>query len=208
MRAQRRPAGSKSVSAPETLSVPSAQAWGEWLAKHHADSKGVWLHLAKKGNGGGVTYAEALEHALCWGWIDGQKKAHDDQTWLQRFTPRGPRSGWSRINRDKATGLIAKGRMQPPGLAQVERAQADGRWDAAYEPMRSATVPEDLAAALAANPRAQAFFPQLSSANRYAILYRVQTAKKPETRARRISELVAMLARGETIHPQKARTKR
>jgi uncharacterized protein YdeI (YjbR/CyaY-like superfamily) len=190
-----------------TVSFASADEWSRWLSTHHVSSKGVWLKLAKKGAAGSsMSYAEALDVALCWGWIDSQKRAHDDSAWLQRFTPRGPRSPWSKINRDKVAALIAAGRMEAPGLAEVRRAQQDGRWDAAYDSARTSTVPEDLEAALAANPRAAAFFPTLDGANRYAILYRVQTAKKPETRARRIAELVAMLARHETIHPARRTT--
>ncbi|MFL5352197.1 YdeI/OmpD-associated family protein [Archangium sp.] len=190
-----------------TVSFASAGDWSRWLATHHASSKGVWLKLAKKGAAGSaLNYAEALDVALAWGWIDSQKQAHDDSAWLQRFTPRGPRSPWSKINRDKATALIAAGRMEAPGLAEVQRAQQDGRWDAAYDSARTSTVPEDLEAALAANTRAAAFFSTLDGANRYAILYRVQTAKKPETRARRIAEFVAMLARHETLHPARRAT--
>lgn len=174
-------------------------AWAAWLREHHAGSKGVWVKLAK-GKPGALTYAQAVESALAWGWIDGQKRALDERFWLQKFTPRGRRSGWSKINRDKALALIAAGRMQPPGLAEVERAREDGRWDAAYDPPSRATIPDDLAAALAANPRAQAFFATVNAANRYAVLYRVQTARKPETRARRIVELVAMLGRGKLLH--------
>jgi len=185
-----------------TVSFSSPQAWRAWLACEHASSGGVWLKLAKAGSGiASVSYAEALEVALCYGWIDGQKRGLDDDHWLQRFTPRKPRSRWSRINRDKATALIERGEMQPAGLREVEAAQADGRWDAAYEGQRTATVPEDLQHALDANPGAAAFFATLDSANRYAILYRVQDAKKPETRIRRIEQYVAMLAAGEKLHP-------
>jgi uncharacterized protein YdeI (YjbR/CyaY-like superfamily) len=181
-------------------------AWNAWLEQHHAASSGLWLKLAKKASGvPSVTYAEALEVALAWGWIDGQKQSHDDGWWLQRFTPRGPRSGWSKINREKALALIAAGKMQPPGLAEVKRAQADGRWEAAYDSQSKAQIPADLTAALRAKPKAEAFFGQLDSANRYAVLYRVLTAKKPETRAQRIEKLVAMLARGETLHPPRGK---
>lgn len=184
------------------LECRSAQAWTAWLAEHHASSPGVWLVLAK-GGAAGVTYAEALDAALCHGWIDGQKRSRDGRSFLQKFTPRARRSGWSKINREKVARLIAAGRMRAPGLAEVERAKADGRWEAAYDSARQATVPDDLERALAASPEAAALWPKLSGANRYAILYRVQTAKRAETRARRIAELVAMLARGETIHPQR-----
>ena len=188
------------------LAFASATDWNAWLQKHHASSPGLWLKLAKKGAGiASVTYAEALEVALAWGWIDGQKQSHDAVWWLQRFTPRGPRSGWSKINREKAQALIDAGRMQPRGLAEVMRAQADGRWAAAYESQSRAQVPDDLAAALRAKPKAEAFFAELDSANRYAVLYRVHTAKKPETRAQRIERLVAQLAREEAIHPRRAK---
>lgn len=189
--------------APElpVLAFATAAAWDAWLARHHADARGVWLEIAKKGAGvASVDYPQALDVALAWGWIDGQKRARDATAWLQRFGPRGARSLWSRINRDKALALIAAGRMRPAGLAEVERARADGRWDAAYEGQRRATVPDDLAAALAADARAAAAFAALDAANRYAILFRVHTAQRPETRARRIASLVAMLARGEKIH--------
>jgi uncharacterized protein YdeI (YjbR/CyaY-like superfamily) len=185
------------------------RAWADWLERHHASSRGVWLKLAKPAaRTSSISYAEAVLGALAWGWIDGQKRAHDDGWWLQKFTPRGPRSGWSKINRDTAEALIASGAMRPPGLAEVERAKADGRWAAAYDSARAATVPEDLAAALAAAPRAAAFFATIDGANRYAILYRVQTAKRPETRKERIAKLVAMLARHETIHPPRATASR
>ena len=184
------------------LRFASREEWRAWLAAEQATSAGVWLKLAKAGTGiASVTYAEALEVALCHGWIDGQKGGFDDEFWLQRFTPRKPRSRWSRINRDKATALIERGEMEPAGLREVDAAKADGRWDAAYEGQRTATVPDDLQRALDANPAAAAFFSTLDGANRYAILYRVQDAKKPETRARRIDKYVAMLAAGEKLHP-------
>lgn len=177
------------------------RAFETWLRKHHATSDGLWLLIAKAGaTQPTVTYAQALDVALCHGWIDGQKKALDEQHWLQRFTPRRPRSLWSKANRGKAEALIAAGRMHASGLAEIERAKADGRWDAAYDSARTATVPPDLQAALDASPAAAAFFAQLDGANRYAVLWRVQTAKKPATRAQRIDTLVAMLARGEKIH--------
>ncbi len=184
------------------VAFASARAWAAWLAANHASSRGLWLELAKKGAGvASVTYAEAVEAALAWGWIDGQKGRLDDSAWLQRFTPRGARSIWSKINRDKALALIAAGEMQPAGLAQVERAQADGRWQAAYASPRQATVPDDLAAALAANPRAAAFFATLDATNRYAVLFRVHGAKKADTRARRIAQFVTMLAKHEKLYP-------
>jgi len=179
------------------------------LAAHHASSPGVWLKIAKKGAGqASVTYPDAIVGALAWGWIDGQKQAHDDRWWLQKFTRRGPRSPWSKINRTKAMELIAAGEMRPAGLAEVERAKADGRWGAAYDSARTSSVPEDLARALAANRRAAAFFEKIDGANRYAILYRVQNAKKPETRAARITQFVAMLSRHDTIHPTRRSPKR
>ncbi|WP_075008944.1 YdeI/OmpD-associated family protein [Stigmatella aurantiaca] len=178
------------------------RAWTAWLDAHHASSKGVWLKLAKKGSGvASVTYAEALEVALAWGWIDGQRKGHDKAAFLQKFTPRGPRSIWSKINREKVLALIEAGAMKPAGLAAVERAKQDGRWEAAYDSPSRAVVPEDFLTALNANPKAQAFFQTLNAANRYAILFRLQTAKKAETRARRIALFVEMLARHEKLHP-------
>ena len=159
------------------------------------------MKFAKKGSGATtVTYAEALEVALCYGWIDAQVKRFDETYYLQRFTPRRKRSTWSKINRDAATRLIESGAMKPPGLAEVERAKADGRWDAAYDSASTATVPEDLERALERHARAREFFATLSSQNRYAMLYRIQAAKRPETRARRIEQFVEMLARGETLH--------
>lgn len=184
------------------VSFESREDWAAWLDRNHAASPGVWLRIGKKASGlRSVTYDEAVEAALCYGWIDGQKKTYDESSWLQKFTPRGRRSIWSKINREKVERLIADGRMRPAGLAEVERAKTDGRWDAAYDSARSATVPDDLRAALDASPRAKAFFSTLSGANRYAILFRVQTAKKPETRARRVREFVRMLERGEAPHP-------
>lgn len=184
------------------LAFESATAFERWLAEQIGLSNGLWLRIAKKGSGvASVNYDEALEVALCYGWIDGQKKSFDEQHWLQKFTPRRARSVWSQVNRAKAEALIASGRMQPVGLAEVERAKADGRWEAAYASQRTMEVPADLARALTANPVAQAFFDTLNSANRYAILWRVQTAKRPETRAARIAKAVAMCAAGEKYHP-------
>jgi uncharacterized protein YdeI (YjbR/CyaY-like superfamily) len=183
------------------IAFASRAEFKTWLADKHETASGLWLKIAKKDSGvESVTYAEAIEVALCHGWIDGQKAAHDDVHWLQRFTPRKPRSRWSKINRDKATALIESGEMQPTGLREVERAKADGRWDAAYEGQRTATVPEDLQHALDADDAARAFFATLDSANRYAILYRVQDAKRPETRARRIKQYVTMLREQRKIH--------
>ena len=194
--------GRSAKADPEVVSFADASAWSRWLASHHGSSRGVRRKIAKKGSkSASVTYAGALEVALAWGWIDGQKGKLDDAWWLQRFTPRGPKSIWSRINREKAVALIKGGTMQPAGLAEIERAKKDGRWEAAYESQSRSTVPPDLTAALAANPRAARFFDTLESYNRYAILFRVHTAKKPETRAARIEKFVAMLAKHQKIHP-------
>ncbi len=183
------------------LDCADAAQWTAWLKAHHATSRGVWLRIAKKDSGErSVSYAEALDAALCQGWIDGQKKSLDERHWLQRFTPRSARSIWSKRNRDRALQLVKAGRMRSAGRAEIERAQKDGRWDAAYDGAASATVPPDLLAALSADPRAAAFFASLDLTNRYAILFRTHNAKKPETRARRITQFVAMLARGEKIH--------
>lgn len=183
-------------------SFATQKKWLEWLDKHHSSAKGIWLKIAKKGaKTATVQYAEALEVALCYGWIDGQKGPLDEEFWLQRFTPRGPRSKWSKVNREKATALIESGRMKPAGLAEIERAKGDGRWEAAYDAQSKATVPEDLQRELDANPDAAAFFATLESYNRYAILYRIQEAKKPETRAQRIEKFIGMLKRGEKVHP-------
>jgi uncharacterized protein YdeI (YjbR/CyaY-like superfamily) len=183
------------------LAFASDADWEAWLQKHHANSDGVVIKMAKKSSGiASVAYPEVLETALCFGWIDGRRKALDDRHFLQRFTPRRARSRWSKINREKAEALIAAGRMRPAGLAEVERAKADGRWEAAYEGQRAITVPDDLQRELDARPQAAAFFAQLSSQNRYAILYRLQDAKRPQTRARRLAQFVAMLEAGETIH--------
>jgi uncharacterized protein YdeI (YjbR/CyaY-like superfamily) len=188
--------------APDTLRCRSARAFETWLRKNHSASDGVWLEIAKAGAPAStIGYDEALEIALCYGWIDGQKKAQDPMYWLQRFTPRRPRSMWSKVNRARAEALIAAGRMQASGQAEIDRAKADGQWDAAYDSARTSAIPADLQAALDAQPKARAFFSTLNAANRYAVLWRVQTAKKPETRTKRIETLVAMLARGEKIHP-------
>lgn len=179
----------------------SAKVFETWLKKNHATSDGLWLKIAKQGAlEPSVTYHEAVEVALCWGWIDSQKRGFDDQHFLQRFTPRRARSIWSKINIDKVAALIEAGRMQAPGYAQIEAAKADGRWAQAYDGARKSVVPADLLAALEAEPRAQAFFATINAANRYAVLWRIQTAVKAETRARRIAQLVEMLARGETLH--------
>jgi uncharacterized protein YdeI (YjbR/CyaY-like superfamily) len=173
-----------------------------WLEKNHSRSEGLWLKVAKKGSGErSVTYAEALELALCFGWIDSQKRGYDEKFFLQRFTPRRPGGRWSRINRDKAEGLLAAGAMRPAGLAEVAAAKADGRWQSAYAGARGAKVPADLQRELDANQAAREFFAGLDGSNRYAILYRLDEAKKPQTRERRLRKFVAMLERGEKIHP-------
>ena len=184
------------------LPFASREAWEAWLEEQHTVSQGVWLKLAKKGSGiETVTFAEALDVALCYGWIDSQADKFDGNYWLQRFTPRKPRSKWSQVNREKVAKLIEAGRMKPAGLREVERAKADGRWDAAYEPPSTATVPDDLRAELEKNVAAREFFETLNSTNRYAILHRIQDAKKPETRARRIAQYVEMLAEGKKLYP-------
>ena len=189
---------------PELPIVPfaSREAWEAWLEEEHATSEGLWLKIAKKGSGiESVTFVEALDVALCYGWIDSQRNGFDGRFYLQRFTPRKPRSKWSQVNRGKVAKLIEAGRMQPAGLREVERARADGRWDAAYEPQSAATVPEDLRLELERDEVAREFFETLDSTNRYAILYRIQDAKKPETRARRIAQYVEMLAEGKKLYP-------
>ena len=200
----------KSAVQPDVSSTlfKSAKAFETWLKKNHATAHGVWLKIAKAGaNQPSVTYSEAVNIALCWGWIDGQKKSLNSQHSLQRFTPRRPRSLWSKTNVDKVGALIEAGRMQAPGYAQIEAAKADGRWARAYDGARTSAVPEDLLAAMEAQPRAKAFFATIDAANRYAVLWRIQTAVKAETRARRIAQLVDMLARGERIHIFKPRAK-
>ena len=183
------------------LAFASGAEWEAWLDSNHGED-GVWLKIAKKGSGvASVHYPEVLEIALAFGWIDGQRRALDDVYFLQRFTPRRARSPWSKINRATAERLIAEGRMRPSGLAEVERAKADGRWDAAYDGQRTIEVPDDLQRELDARPAAAEFFAGLSSQNRYSILYRLNEAKRPETRARRLEKFVAMLEAGETIHP-------
>lgn len=192
------------------LTVDDAAAWRAWLREHHGDRSGVWLTLAKKGatDPTSLTYDQALEEALCHGWIDGQVRGGDERSYRQRFTPRGPRSGWSKRNTELAERLVAEGRMHAFGLAAIEHAKGDGRWEAAYAGPASISVPPDLAAALATNPVASEMFNTLSSQNRYAVLYRIETAKRAETRRRRIEQFVSMLERGETIHPQRRRSRR
>ena len=189
------------------LLFASSEDWERWLDRQPAGSAGLWLKLAKKGSGTpSIDYPTALESALCFGWIDGQKRPYDESFWLQGFTPRKARSRWSRINRDRATALIECGRMREGGLREVELARGDGRWEAAYASQSVATIPEDLQAALAADPQAAEFFAILDSTNRYAVLYRVHEAKRAETRAKRIEKFVAMLHAHETIHPRPAKS--
>ena len=183
------------------LSFGSLEHWETWLDENHASSAGLWLALARKSSGlQSVSYAEALAMALCYGWIDGQKGAGDETFWLQRFTPRRPKSKWSEVNREKANELISLGMMKPAGLKEVEAARQDGRWELAYKSQRNMPVPEDLQEKLDQNPQAREFFATLNSANRYAILYRIHDAKKPETRVRRIEKFVAMLEERKTLH--------
>jgi uncharacterized protein YdeI (YjbR/CyaY-like superfamily) len=183
------------------LPLANKKKWADWLAKQHDESGGVWLKLGKKDSGiPSVTYEEALDVALCYGWIDGQKKGFDDQYWLQKFTPRGPKSIWSKINTEKVERLIANGEMKPTGLKAIQLAKQDGRWDAAYASQKNITVPEDFQTALDKNTKAKVFFASLKSVERYSFLFRIHNAKKPETRAKRIQQFVEMLERGEKIH--------
>ena len=193
----------REVPAPEQcLHFDAPAEWDAWLRKHHATSAGAWLRLAKVGaDAASITYAQALDVALCHGWIDAKSLSDGPTHWLKRFVPRAARSIWSKVNRDKAMALVADGRMQAAGLAEIARAKADGRWEAAYDPSSRSAVPMDLQTALDASPAAAAFFTTLDSKNRYAILFRLQTAKRLETRARRIETFVAMLAQGEKLHP-------
>jgi uncharacterized protein YdeI (YjbR/CyaY-like superfamily) len=197
------------IADPPELTVSDQAAWRRWLGRHGPDSAGVWLVLAKKGatRPTSLSYDQALEEALCHGWVDGQLARGDDRTFRRRFTPRRAGSAWSKRNTTLVERLTAEGRMQPAGLAAVERARADGSWDAAYAGSAGMEVPDDLGAALAAKPGARAAFDGLDAADRYAVLYRVTTARRPDTRARRIDDLVAMLARGETIHPARKRSR-
>jgi uncharacterized protein YdeI (YjbR/CyaY-like superfamily) len=185
------------------LAFASAGEWRAWLEENHADAAGIWVSIAKKGTGiESVRYPEVLEHAICFGWIDGRRERLDEERFLQRFTPRRARSPWSRINREKAERLIAEGLMSPAGHDEVRRAKEDGRWERAYEPQSAAEVPADLRRELDASPAAATSFAALSAQNRYAILYRLEQARRPETRARRLAEYVRMLEAGETLHPQ------
>ena len=184
------------------IAFESAEAWEQWLEEHHTSAPGVWLKLARKASGKpSVTYVEAVHVALCFGWMDGQAQKFDADYSLQRFTPRRPKSAWSQINRERADALIAQGKMRAAGLREVERAKADGRWDAAYASPSRMEVPEDFQTALDANPAAAEFFATLNSTNRYAFLYRITAAKKPEMRQKRIVQFIAMLANREKIYP-------
>ncbi len=184
-----------------TLPFESKKKWSAWLAKEHDKSAGVWLKLAKKDSGiQSITYEEALDVALCYGWIDGQKKGFDEKYWLQKFTPRGKKSIWSKINTEKAERLIASGDMKPAGLRAIEAAKLDGRWDAAYASQKNISVPQDFQAALDMNQKAKAFFETLKSSERYSFLFRIHQAKKPETRARRIQQSIEMLEKHQKIH--------
>jgi uncharacterized protein YdeI (YjbR/CyaY-like superfamily) len=189
------------------MAFASAVEWEAWLAQQPRTSKGLWLKLAKKASGlPSVSRSEAIEGALCHGWIDGQLEKFDEHHWLVRFTPRKPKSKWSEVNRDKALKLIEQGRMSPAGRSEVEQAKADGRWDAAYAPQSKAAVPDDLQRALDGSPDAQQLFDKLDGTNRYAILHRIHDAKKAETRGRRIEKYVTMLGRGETLYPLKTKS--
>jgi uncharacterized protein YdeI (YjbR/CyaY-like superfamily) len=184
------------------LFCASLAQWEDWLGAHHAQRQGVWLKIAKKGAGvSSVSRRDALDVALCYGWIDGQGKPYDEQFWLQKFTPRRPKSTWSQVNRERVAQLIAVGRMTPAGLKEVEAAQQDGRWAAAYASQSTMPVPDDLRAALESNPTAKAFFETLNKLNRYAICYRIEAAKKHETRQARIEKFIAMLANHEKPYP-------
>ncbi len=184
------------------LNFRQQTAWATWLDKNQSTSSGVWLRLAKKASGKlSVSYSEAVDVALCYGWIDGQKKSNSEHAWLQKFTPRAKKSLWSKVNRQKALTLITRGRMRPAGLKEIERAKKDGRWDAAYDSPGGATVPRDFQAALNRNTRAKVFFAALDRRNRYAVLFRIQTATKAETRRKRIEQFIVMLEKHKTLYP-------
>jgi uncharacterized protein YdeI (YjbR/CyaY-like superfamily) len=184
------------------IACESPGKWGQWLAHNHARSDGVWLRIFKKGSGtASLTYAEALDAALCYGWVDGQKKRHDALSWLQKFTPRRSKSLWSKINTQHVRRLIKAGKMRPAGLREVDAAKRDGRWKRAYDSPRTATVPEDFLAELRKNKKANAFFDTLDKRNTYAISFRLQNARTPETREKRIQAILAMMATGEKFHP-------
>jgi len=190
------------------LPFASKKKWTDWLAKQHDKSPGVWLKIAKRDSGiPSVTYDEAVESALCYGWIDGQKKGFDDKYWLQKFTPRGSKSIWSKINTEKVERLIESGEMRPAGLKSIEAAKNDGRWDAAYASQKNISIPDDFHSALDKNKKAKAFFETLKSAERYSFLFRIQTAKKAETRAKRIQQFIEMLERNEKFHEFLAKKK-
>lgn len=190
------------TSKPEIQAFVDRGAWEAWLDANHLSARGLWIRFARKASEHkSVSHSEALESALCYGWIDGQTKSCDEEWWLQKFCPRSRRSMWSKINREKVEELGKRGLMKPSGMEEVARAKEDGRWASAYDPMRRAVVPKDLQAALDKSSRAKAFFGTLDSKNRYAILFRIQTAKRPETRAKRIAQFVGMLERHERIHP-------
>jgi uncharacterized protein YdeI (YjbR/CyaY-like superfamily) len=197
----RRPAAAAEAPSLEVLEFADQVAWGDWLGEHHADTAGVWLRIAKKAAAvTTVAYPEVLDAAICHGWIDGQRKPLDETYFLQRFTPRGPRSKWSQVNREKALALIAAGRMRPPGQAEVEAARADGRWEAAYEPQSRASTPEDFQRALDQNPKAGEFFATLTGSRRYAFLYRLHNVRSPERRAQRIADYIVRLSEGRTLN--------
>jgi uncharacterized protein YdeI (YjbR/CyaY-like superfamily) len=203
----RKPKGVSSLGPVRCFATQAA--WAEWLEKNHRDSEGLWLRLAKQGAAlRSVTYGEALDVALCYGWIDGQKRGESEQAWLQRFLARSPNSVWSKINRQKTVALIAGGRMKAAGFEAVEAAKKAGRWDAAYDSPKAAKVSQDFQAALNANAQAREFFHSLDGANRYALLFRIQTVKKAETRARKIREFIGMLERNEKIHEPRTRRQR
>jgi uncharacterized protein YdeI (YjbR/CyaY-like superfamily) len=205
-RVARRPAVKKRKTTADWQSAPikafkTKQAFADWLEKNHSRSAGIWMRIAKKDSGKKtINYAEGLEVALCYGWIDAHKRPETETTWLQRFVPRRPKSGWSKINRDKANALIESGLMRAPGLAEIERARADGRWDAAYDSPAKAQVPDDFLRELDRHPKAKAFFETVSRNNRYAIIWRLQTARTAETRRQRTRTFIDMLEKGQTLH--------
>jgi uncharacterized protein YdeI (YjbR/CyaY-like superfamily) len=185
-----------------TLAFKSSLEFRNWLTKNHAASAGIWLRIFKKDSGAqSITYAEALDQSLCFGWIDGQRQPYDERSWIQKFTPRRAKGGWSKINTGHAERLVKSGQMTATGLAAIEAAKADGRWQAAYDSPRNAAPPEDFLKTLRKDKKAIAFFETLNRANVYAIVYRLQTAKKPETRGRRMKMILEMLSRGEKFHP-------
>jgi uncharacterized protein YdeI (YjbR/CyaY-like superfamily) len=191
------------MATPELSILPfkTPKAFGAWLAKHHAKSPGIWMQIHKKDSGvPTITYAQALDEALCWGWIDSQKKSFDTSSYLQRFGPRRSKSIWSKVNRLHIARLTKEGRMQPPGVEQVKSAKADGRWESAYDSPKDMTLPKDFLAALTKRKKAATFFKTLNKTNTYAIAWRLNTAKKPETRARRMEAVIGMLEKGETFH--------